>query len=589
MAVNLPISVDPSQAEEGLDRLDKKLQGTADVAENSAGRSDAAYKQAGQTIEGMTEQVERSGAASSQAANQAEAAIRKEADALSDAERAAAGIADNLDDAADLAVDAANAAGDTADQMERTGRAADDATAKVDKTGGSFLELNNLLELGAKAVEGIAAGIDALAEGGNASAIELQGSFSKFRDELFSIADDPRFQSMLLDVSNVIVQDVIPALRAMADVTMEVMTESQNSVADWIVSAGEYIGVLEAGTYDVLQADQERKAASVEAGRASSAAARAEKAAKEEVLDVTKELAKIDADRAAANQSESLQEVGSLQEIQDIIDETRENLQEENLTNEEKLALLNRVRQAEQRKLDIAREAKAEDQERQREARRSEDAKKRADEAEAKRAEDKAKSDAEAAQKRAQANQRERDDVEETARVAVRTRSAVVRQASDEAASASEQVKKALTDPGEIDAWLRQWASATGRGVNTAKQMFARGDITPGVTPMWASEPGGAPPKGNGQCNQGAAPETAGLPGADAIKAAVDGMGGAQASIERLVDVSMGAWNSVGQFGAAIVSRVESLAQAVQRVQSQFDAMQKAQRSQHAQRFGNGG
>jgi hypothetical protein len=326
MAVTIGVAIDPSKAQAGLAQLEDGFQGVAQTADAAGDKAARAFD--------------------------LDAAMQDLISALHQ-------VSDRIDDIQNEA----NESGNSLDKMGNKGEKASDGLA-AKMTG-----LNSAFDLAKDAIEGIVNGLAVLAEDGNAGAVELQTAFSALRDELLQIADDPRLVNMLTTVADVLRQDIIPAVSAAASTTLGWVESAYSGLARLITWAGETLGVLEEGTYELLKADQERAAEAIKAYDRSARSVRKEKDAKKEVFDLTKEMAKLDQSKADAGKQQALEQLRSLEETQDVIEGIRDSLKDQNKTTEEQKKLFEDLVAAERKAEDFRKKA-ADDEEARRQKQR---------------------------------------------------------------------------------------------------------------------------------------------------------------------------------------------------------------------------
>lgn len=119
--------------------------------------------------------------------------------------------------------------------------------------GLQFTELNSVLELGKKALEGAKYAVEQLASSGTPAALRLTSEFGELQETLIGIADDPRISAMFDGLAEAIDQHVNPAIESIPGG----LTSVQNTLAGLITQAGEFTGFFPEGTTEELASVQE--------------------------------------------------------------------------------------------------------------------------------------------------------------------------------------------------------------------------------------------------------------------------------------------------------------------------------------------
>ena len=437
MAINLKVNVDSTEAEKGLRKIgdaaeksaDKTedsfkeageaganaiatstehsnfaLRGTGETASHVAATIGEALRRAGAGVGQTTGDVQQLGEALTEAGATGAKEMGQAADAVAeqgrevrqargDVERLEKTYAD-VDRAAGRATDEVREMGETgeksADQIEDGN---DRAEKSVSRFKGAIDALNHAWDVAKDGAEMLGNAIDALAENGNPAALELQDSLSQVKTEFLLIAEDQRFQEVLTAASEFILEDLLPAIRAVSSELLSWRRASSDWLAGSIVAVGEWTGAYDKGTAAILEADLNRRNEMEANSAANVAARRRELQANKDLLDVNEELARIEKEKQRAGLSEAFSQIRTQEEIADIIEDAKESLQEQGISEERKLELLERIRQAEQRGLELSRESRSEFERHQEQVRRAEEEARRSAEAEAKRRAEAAKAE----------------------------------------------------------------------------------------------------------------------------------------------------------------------------------------------------
>lgn len=155
----------------------------------------------------------------------------------------------------------AKAADNVSDELSDAGKAAAklgaDGKAGTDKVGLGVINLNQGLELLKKGFEVASAAVNALAANGNPAAQSLLDSFGSLQVKLVEIGDDPRIMNLLQGLADAVDNQVAPAVENVANGFLDF----QQTIANSLTAAGEYVGVFEAGVTDSFTTVQQEQAA----------------------------------------------------------------------------------------------------------------------------------------------------------------------------------------------------------------------------------------------------------------------------------------------------------------------------------------
>ncbi len=395
MAVNLQVNVDPSKAEEGLKQIGQAAEQAADTTEDafeSAGNAaEASAKKSGKAArEAAREKTE----AEREAARIAEEVAAKEEEianqqaqvmkdlaaidrkvAAAKKESALAEIEDvgkikeanielerqlyNLADAGELSNEKRLELLDEIAAGERriqqiTDRNTDAARKAESSTRGwesATTGLNSAWQLGKDAVEGVSRAINAMAENGNESAIQLQKSFGDFQKVLVEMGSDPRFQFMLESLAKTISGGLNPSMKSSGEAVLGWAESFQNSFSVASNRVLEFFGVAEKGSSDLMLHDQARRIFFAETHKKESEAAAAVEASNKAIADAQ-------AQRAEAAEHASISEVRSSQRLTGMVAEMKKKIADVNTPMEERERLTRLILTAEERQVSLMEERK---------------------------------------------------------------------------------------------------------------------------------------------------------------------------------------------------------------------------------------
>jgi len=322
MAVNLEMNVDPSKAEAGFQKIGDAAQQAADKLKKSSLESGKAG------VDSLQEQLDKV------------RALRQEVKELGE----------HYEKSGDKAQDAAG----SMKSAESTG------TEGASRTSAAVTRLNAAFEFLKEGVELADTALRALKENGNEAAGELLSTFEELHRQTLEIANDPRVQNMLSGSASVIGDYGKAALAGVAEVSLDTVQYIQDSYAKAFTFLGESIGVLEDGSYAVLLADQKRFAESAEAWKGSAELIQKEAEERERIKFVTEELAKIEKSKAAESRKSVIAEIDSQKHLQDIIEDTKEQLLDKEvvLSKEKQVELLETIADAEKRITELKKKAR---------------------------------------------------------------------------------------------------------------------------------------------------------------------------------------------------------------------------------------
>lgn len=329
MAVNLPITVDPSNAEEGL----KKIGEAAEKAANVTGESfQAAGDASMQPLVELQDKIQQ---------------LRQEVDGLGDEFNSTG------QDAREAGQKASEAADTAADSTRAAANNIDNAARSTDNWSTSAIGMNQALELVKKAAAGVSMAINAMASRGNAAAVELQGSFQKFYDKLFEIAEDPRFQNVMQANAQVLTQDVVPALGVAGDALLgfwqNAIDGADNAIAGW----GEFFGVLEEGSYATALINKKRRDDEKEQSKEAIEAAKKEKEAADSIAEAQKELAAIEEAKRKKQIEDEAKIFITEEDARAGIEELKKRINDVNTSTEQRKEYVEYIKAIEERILEI--------------------------------------------------------------------------------------------------------------------------------------------------------------------------------------------------------------------------------------------
>ncbi|CAB4177942.1 hypothetical protein UFOVP1004_41 [uncultured Caudovirales phage] len=258
-----------------------------------------------------------------------------------------------LDDMASIAGESFDEMGGSASEageaLKAVGGGAAESRDKIKTVAVAYLAVvdvaKKVSELAKKAGEAIAW----MAENGNPAAVELQESFKKVKQSILDIAEDPAFQDMMAGLAVTIREDVIPAIRAIPDAWVA----TQDFLEDGFAAIGESVGLFAEGTREAMNEMQEADAKNRALRQNKLAGEKEERKSKDSLTKVEEGLAKIEESRFDAAIQGALAQVGSEEELRDVIDDLTESIREQakegKLSDEERERGLKRIAAAEDR------------------------------------------------------------------------------------------------------------------------------------------------------------------------------------------------------------------------------------------------
>ena len=308
MAVNLPITVDPSNAEAGLKAI-----------------GDEAIKQGDRIEQGFEEAASSAGTLESRI-DQA----RQQIDRLGDAQSRAS-------QNADMAADSTRK-----------------ATQNTESMKGSLLGFNAALEVGKKVIEVSARALDAMAASGNQGAADLKSSFTDFQSKLLEVANDPSFSNMLTSLGNLLRGDVTPAAASFFRVISQGNQDAADDWAIYIASVVDGIKILGTGRTELVAADQKRRDESQKWQRENSEALKREAESLASIKVATEELAKIEDAKRLKEIEQQAQMFSTEEEARAGIEQMKKEIENVNTSHSDRLDLVLQIRSAEERILELA-------------------------------------------------------------------------------------------------------------------------------------------------------------------------------------------------------------------------------------------
>lgn len=331
MAITLKAAIDNSEVKSGLQEIRTETAKTAAATTQAAEATDDSKK------------------ASQEAGDAAVDALQEQLNRVKKLQ----GEVKELGDQYEKAGDEAKQAGDSMGSAGRTG------SSGVSRTAVAVTGLNQAFELLKDGIDLASGALTAMHENGNESAGDLLKTFSGFKEQLLEIGNDPRIANMLGGTNSVLKDWGTAAIEGVKEASLQASQYIQNSYADVFTYLGESFGVLEDGSYALLQASQERFAIEVENSKALAEQRKKEaeqqKIEAEQIKLITEELAKIEKEKAAASKKSTLDEIESTKQLQDLIDDSKELLNDkETVKTKEKIVdLLDTIAQAERRIADV--------------------------------------------------------------------------------------------------------------------------------------------------------------------------------------------------------------------------------------------
>lgn len=253
---------------------------------------------------------------------------------LGDASKTTNKLDDSLRNVNDDVADMLSEFDDLGDRIKQLGHEVQNADNKLDnfgKTGDkatSSVKANVLgslvsFELLKKGVQLATKSIVELAENGNTGAKELTNSFNKFKETLLAIGNDKGLDRYFSSLSS-----LLNSTSETLENNSGILERSQNKLAEWITSTGEYFGIIEEGSTKALEGVRETEKELDIARKKALEFAKQEEEAKKQQEELTKSLEALERQQSEAFLLSKYEQIKTYEVANDLIEEEKERLAE---------------------------------------------------------------------------------------------------------------------------------------------------------------------------------------------------------------------------------------------------------------------
>lgn len=248
-----------------------------------------------------------------------------------------------IDDSAKDAEKSLNRLGDASDDFGRKGADASN------KSRLALTEFNQGLELGKKAVELLARGVQALSADGSPAFKRLQESVGDLQNSLLDLANDPTIQEWVDNLADGIKSTLIPTVNSIPSY----WRGAQDAVSEFTTSALESVGAFTEGASDTLKQMQTEGAKLLDQQKQTVELERQRAAGQGRIESIQKQVAEQD-------RLMGLVKIADLNTVNDLLYDEQENLKklasEGRATKQEQEESARRITLLEKRRLEIPRE-----------------------------------------------------------------------------------------------------------------------------------------------------------------------------------------------------------------------------------------
>ncbi len=227
--------------------------------------------------------------------------------------------------------------------------AGDDISTGVTAASSAFSATMAAVDKIKQGLEAAVRGVNALADDGNAGAMELQGAFGQVHERLLEAFNDPGIQKALVDIAGLVENVVLPAIDLIPDAFFKAGKAASQAYVRFQVLTHQ-MTEDQAALFDQMLGYADR---GMEIARKAESANRQARLAKQREAAFDKELADIAYEKSKRGYESRLAEVDSVEQLSEAISEVTANLKREasqgKLTDESRRSGIDSIRMLEDR------------------------------------------------------------------------------------------------------------------------------------------------------------------------------------------------------------------------------------------------